>query len=54
MTQRYKPNQPDKDKALTAEIKKLAERHKRYGYRMITAKLTQDDRLTISSNKKNV
>jgi putative transposase len=41
MTQRYKTNQPDKDKALTAEIKKLAERHKRYGYRMITAKLRQ-------------
>jgi len=42
MTQRYKTRQPDKDKALTAEIKKLARRHKRYGYRMITAKLRQD------------
>jgi transposase InsO family protein len=41
MTQRYKTNQPDKDKALTAEIKKLAGKHKRYGYRMITAKLRQ-------------
>ena len=41
MTQRYKTKQPDKDKALTTEIKKLAKRHKRYGYRMITAKLRQ-------------
>jgi len=41
MTQRYKPTQPDKDKALTTEIRKLANRHKRYGYRMITAKLRQ-------------
>jgi len=42
MTQRYKTKQPDKDKALTAEINKLAKRYKRYGYRMITAKLRQD------------
>jgi transposase InsO family protein len=42
MTQRYKTKQPGRDKALTAEIKKLAKRHKRYGYRMITAKLRQD------------
>jgi putative transposase len=42
MTQRYKTKQPDKDKALTAEINKLARKHKRYGYRMITAKLRQD------------
>jgi len=41
MTQRYKIKQPDKDKALTAEINKLANKHKRYGYRMITAKLRQ-------------
>ena len=41
MTQRYKTKQPDKDKALTKEIKELAKRHKRYGYRMITAKLRQ-------------
>jgi transposase InsO family protein len=41
MTQRYKTKRPDKDKALTAEIIKLARRHKRYGYRMITAKLRQ-------------
>ena len=43
MTQRYKTRQPNKDKALTAEIKKLANKHKRYGYRMITAKLRQDN-----------
>jgi len=42
MTQRYKTKQPDKDKALTREIKKLAKKHKRYGYRMITAKLRQE------------
>ena len=42
MTQRYKTTQPDKDKALTADILTLAARHKRYGYRMITAKLRQD------------
>ena len=42
MTQRYKTTQPDKDKALTADILSLAARHKRYGYRMITAKLRQD------------
>jgi len=43
MTQRYKTKRPNKDKALTAEIKKLAKKHKRYGYRMITAKLRQDN-----------
>ncbi len=42
MTQRYKTKQPDKDKALTTDIKKLAKKHKRYGYRMITAKLRQE------------
>jgi len=42
MTQRYKTKQPNRDKALTTEIRKLAKRHKRYGYRMITAKLRQD------------
>ncbi len=41
MTQRYKTKQPDKDKALTTEIKKFAKKYKRYGYRMITAKLRQ-------------
>ena len=43
MTQRYEPKQPDKDKALTAEIIRLAKKYKRYGYRMITAKLHQDN-----------
>ena len=42
MTQRYKPKPPDKDQPLTTEIKRLAQKHKRYGYRMITAKLRQD------------
>jgi len=42
MTQRYKTKQPDKDKALTAEINKLANKYKRYGYRMVTAKLRQN------------
>ena len=42
MTQHYKIKQPDKDKALTTEIRKLAKKYKRYGYRMITAKLRQD------------
>jgi transposase InsO family protein len=42
MTQRYKIKQPDRDKTLTKEIKKLANMYKRYGYRMITAKLRQD------------
>jgi putative transposase len=42
MTQRYMTKQPDKDKALTSEINKLASKHKRYGYRMITAKLRQN------------
>ena len=40
-TQRYQLTRLDKDKALTAEIKRLAKKHKRYGYRMITAKLKQ-------------
>jgi putative transposase len=42
MTQRYRPKQTDKDRALTTEIRKLANRHKRYGYRMVTAKLRQE------------
>ena len=43
MTQRYKTKRLDKDKALTAEIRRLAKKYKRYGYRMITAKLRQDN-----------
>jgi len=42
MTQRYKTKRPNKDKMLTNEINKLAKKHKRYGYRMITAKLRQE------------
>ena len=42
MTQRYEPKQPDKDKALTADLKRLAGKYPRYGYRFITAKLRQD------------
>ena len=42
MTQRYEPKQPDKDKPLTTAIKRLACKHKRYGYRFITAKLRQE------------
>jgi len=41
MTLRYKTKQPGKDKVLTTEIKRLTKKHKRYGYRMITAKLRQ-------------
>jgi putative transposase len=41
MTQLYTIKQPNRDKALTTQINKLAKRHKRYGYRMITAKLRQ-------------
>lgn len=42
MTQRYEPKQPDKDKALTVALKRLAGKHKWYGYRLITAKLHQE------------
>jgi len=42
MTQRYEPKQPDKDKTLTADIKRLAGKYPRYGYRFITAKLRQE------------
>jgi len=41
-TQRYKPKRRDKDKALTDEIRRLARRYPRYGYRFITAKLRQE------------
>jgi putative transposase len=41
MTQRYKRKKPDRDRMLTNEIYKLANKYKRYGYRMITAKLRQ-------------
>jgi len=42
MTQRYESKQPDKDKPLIIEMKRLAGRHPRYGYRFITAKLRQE------------
>jgi transposase InsO family protein len=41
-TQRYKPENPDKDKALVAAIRRLAGEHPRYGYRFITGKLRQE------------
>jgi len=41
MTQRYKPKQPDKDRMLIADMRRLAGQHPRYGYRFITAKLRQ-------------
>ena len=41
MMQRYEGKQPDRNKALTKQIKQLAKKYKRYGYRMITAKLRQ-------------
>jgi transposase InsO family protein len=42
MTQRYEPKRPGKDKILTADIKRLAGKYPRYGYRFITAKLHQE------------
>jgi putative transposase len=42
MTQRYKPKQPDRDKALVAAMKRLSKKYPRYGYRFITAKLRQE------------
>jgi putative transposase len=42
MTQRYEPNQPDKDKPLITALKRLALKYPRYGYRFITAKLRQE------------
>jgi putative transposase len=41
MTQRYEPNQPDKDRPLISVLKRLALKYPRYGYRFITAKLRQ-------------
>jgi putative transposase len=41
MTQRYEPNQPDKDRPLISALKRLALKYPRYGYRFITAKLRQ-------------
>jgi transposase InsO family protein len=41
MTQRYEPKNPDKDNILIADMRRLAGKHPRYGYRFITAKLRQ-------------
>ena len=41
-TQRYKPKNPDKDKALVSAMRRLAGEHPRYGYRLITGKLRQE------------
>lgn len=41
-TQRYCPRLLDKDKLLVKQIKSLAQRHRRYGYRRITALLRAD------------
>lgn len=41
-TQRYGSLLPDKDKPLVKEIKRLSEKHRRYGYRRITALLRSD------------
>jgi len=41
-TQRYKPIQKDKDKALLAAMKRISREHPSYGYRFITAKLHQE------------
>ena len=41
-TQRYRLKQADKDRLLVAAIRRLAQKHPRYGYRFITAKLRQD------------
>jgi transposase InsO family protein len=51
MTQRYQPDQMERDRALTAEMKVLARRYPRYGYRRITAKLRQSGWVV---NKKRV
>lgn len=41
-TQRYRMTRPNKDKALVADMLRLAAKHKRFGYRRIT-KLLQDE-----------
>lgn len=41
-TQRYRGKQVDKDRGLVAAIRRLSQKHPRYGYRFITAKLRQD------------
>lgn len=41
-TQRYRPRLPDKDRPLVKQIKQLAHKYRRYGYRRITALLGAD------------
>jgi len=41
-TQRYVGKLPDKDKPLVKEINRLSQKHRRYGYRRITALLRSD------------
>jgi len=41
-TQRYGARLPDRDKLLIKEIRRLSEKHRRYGYRRITALLRAD------------
>jgi len=50
-TQRYHPRLPEKDKTLVKQIKQLAHKHHRYGYRRITAQLRADGWLV---NRKRV
>jgi transposase InsO family protein len=50
-TQRYHLRLPDKDKALVKQIKQLAHKHRRYGYRRITALLRADG---LPVNRKRV
>ena len=42
MTQRYKQKRPEKDKILVQQIKQLALKHPRFGYRRITRLLQAD------------
>lgn len=41
-TQRYRPRLPDKDRPLVKQIRQLAHKYRRYGYRRITALLRAD------------
>ncbi len=41
-TQRYQPRRHERDKALVKRLHELAQKHPRYGYRRITAKLNEE------------
>lgn len=41
-TQQYQPRRQEKDKALVKRLHELAQKHPRYGYRRITAKLNEE------------